>query len=298
MIGNDVKVGEDIVRGKSKAIMNEIIASVMKAEKNGISQTELLKRVDMHRDSLRRYMNTLMDHGLVTRNSKKGKYHINPIYFSRSDIGGMALCSCFLNEVLGEDNIAPKYKRLMIGTDYYSNINEENKSFGIMFDGSEENILKEIADQAFKKGSNDLQKSLYEFAMQIGIYHIYVYLLTLEKYHFNDDFSQPLTSEGQEWLNNALSSHIVESYHKFRKRILNDGLDKNQKQKINLSIKENNLRNSDSMVKILHAKMSLSSLSPIICGILQTFQQRMQDDNKIMENDLLNFAEQIRRKDP
>ena len=107
---DDVKVGKDILHGKNKKLMNEIINEVMKKEKIGISQKELSELVDMHRDSLRRYMNALIDHGLIKRNSKKGKYYINPIYFGKSDIGGIAFGSHFLSEILGKDNISPDNK--------------------------------------------------------------------------------------------------------------------------------------------------------------------------------------------
>ncbi|KAA2283748.1 winged helix-turn-helix transcriptional regulator [Candidatus Nitrosocosmicus agrestis] len=292
MIEDATKGGKDLIQLKNKRLMNEIIKAVMKNGKIGLSQKELSEMVNMNRETLRRYMNTLMNHGLIKRYSEKGKYYINPLYLGRSYIGGIAFSSHFLNEILGEDNIAPKFKRRMISTDYYSNDLKENNTFGIMFDGTEENISKKVLDNIFKDEVNKLQKSIFEFANQIGAYHIFVYLVTLEKYHVDKNISEKLTPEDIEWLQNALSSFIIDSYYKFRDKVSNYELNEDQKNKISQYIKDNKLQTT-KLEKIIHAEMSLASLYPIIYTILQQFDIKIQDDNMIMKNDLIDYAGKI-----
>jgi hypothetical protein len=180
----------------------------------------------------------------------------------------------------------------MIPTDYYSKDPKENKIFGIMFDGTEENISKEVLDNIFKNDSNKLQKTIFEFANQIGAYHVFVYLLTLEKYDFDKNFSERLTSEGMEWLQNALSSFIIGSYYKFRDKVSNYKLNEDQKNKVSQYAKDNKLQNT-KLEKIIHAEMSLASLYPVIYAILQQFDNKILDANMIMKDDLLNYAEKI-----
>lgn len=298
---NGLSIRDDVFRGINKLIMAEIINEVMKSGKKGISKKILSnklksKNLTLNRDTLRRYMNRLMKNNLVVRNGAKGKFYINFIYFSKSDIGGKAFGSLFVKEVLGKDNIAPKSKRMMIGTDYYSEIQMKNKSYGIMFDGLEENIYRDILNQCFRTRTNLMQKSIIEFSNQIGAYHIFIYLLAFEKYHVDNDASKLLKTEGIEWLKYALSEYILKSYYKFQEMMLNYKLDTNQEKIVNQYIKENNLRMSSTIKKALYGEMSFLRIYPYIYTILHTFDKKIKDDNKIMEKELLNVVEKLKKE--
>jgi len=298
---NGVNIREDIFRGINKLIMTEIINAVIKSGNEGISKKELstklkLKNLNHDRDTLRRYMNRLMKNNLVIRNGKKGKFYINFIYFSRSDIGGRAFGSLFVKHILGKDNIAVKSKRMMIGTDYYSESQEKDKPYGIMFDGSEENIFGDILYQCFRDRANFIQKSIIEFANQIGAFHIFIYLLAFERYHIDKDASKSLKTEGIEWLKNSLSEHVIKSYYEFHNILLDYKLDLNQEQLVKQYINKENLRMSSTIKKALYGEMSFFQIYPLIYTNLHTFDKKIKDDNKIMKRDLLSIAEKLKRE--
>jgi DNA-binding transcriptional ArsR family regulator len=273
-----------------KTLDEKIITEITKAGENGISHSALSKKINKHRDTLTRHMKVLLDYGIVKRHSQRGKYYVDSKFSDINAIKGIGINSLFINKILGSTSITFSYA----GTNTTDNgvIHlEKDKTYGKRLD-SKDTLIE------FHGHPNSLERTIYEFVNQIGAYSLYIFFITLEHYHENNDIFKPLKKEGVDWLNASLSKNIVETYQRFLKLIHQYIPKEEESYKSLKELKPNRWPINESSKKVMIGEIAFYNLYPLVFELLQQFCREYSEEGDYKKDILLNLAreERLNRK--
>jgi hypothetical protein len=256
----------------------KLIEEILKSEPEGIKHNQLAKKLDIHRDTLRKDMKDVLEFGIVKRDSKKGKYHLNKDLKYPDFIKGLILSLNFSFYILGkENNILFDYSQV------YNNFKKESvkqdteeKVLGYAYD--KEDYYLKYFEPKFDAFSS-LEKNLFEFINQIGAYFIHVFLQNLANDNSPKD-NKEIISLNDQWLDGALNRMYSRVYYEFIAKFFEYHPNQNQLGEIKEYIKENKLPKNEFVIKRTFLLLSFFHMYPVIGHRLHNMAEELGEDVK------------------